>query len=1168
MTDVVGRGDYDVGVDTSRMGAGLTDAEAKLKASGDRTASGISNSLSAGFKAAAGAVGVIGVAVSAVGIDSAIKWESAFAGVRKTVDTSKEGFDQLEATIRSMAGEIPLTAVELAGLAETAGALGIEAENIAEFVRVTAMIGTTTDVSADQAATSLGQLSNVLGLTQDDYEKFGSALVDLGNKGASTESQILEIASRAGAAGHLIGLATPDILGFASAVANTGVEAEVGGSSLQKFYLGTQTLVNSGKIDQLVQLLGMSADEIRAMWQADPSGLLQSIVASWGDLDSATRQRSIQQMFGDEIRMTKTLLNLAGNVDNVTASVNTGRDAWQENAAMQTEFGKRAETTESQMKMLQNDLNEVAITIGEALLPHVKNFVALARDVAQGVANWMKENKGLVDTLIPLLSVLAGILALKWGGNFVQALLGQLGLRGLGQLLAKSIIPQATIAGTAAGGAQATAHTTAATGQGFITQMIAGYGTMVTKLNASTSLAGRALGLVMGKGVIAGIAVGIGTLIVSEIAKAVDPHREEINRAIFGETEAQFSEQGGAAAGTFIDSVVDGFHAGADDITGFFNANLPAWALGFGEGGEEAARAWQDAFIQAQALGFGGAEASRIAEGFKLEYLKALREGLDPEAARQRASEALAGLLMGLTPGAADTNLLIEQWASSGRLAGEAGGEAAADAAVTSAGLGEPDFGQRMAGSGSMEAYLEQQFEHAGEAAGEAFTPPIEDAFAGLGELARAHIPTLTAAFEAFGPAFDIPPAMAEVMAQRMGITADDVVQIFDTLATESADRVSWFKEVLAALPPEFDKTGDEARVLAETFNLTSREMEEVFGGAVDSIKADVNAMGDALGGMVKSSDSAWKSFKTSTKDGQVDIEDRIKKLQGRLTTLNEVELAKLGPAALANWLAARQATQQELGQLTFYVDNKTDILANFMPDRLDASQPDILAEWRKIFGITEGAVDDITDETETGADDTADAFPDALHGRQGELRHEVNVMGNTLNDLDISDDARRWGDNVGDAFILGLSRALAAGRDKVAGSIPTGPLKNASPPKEGPLKDIIRWGVRSADLYVKAFSFRLRTGGRDIARSLAHWNMQPKFDLDKLNGIQRGEMQRAMAFDGPGVAFGRDVDRFVFNIRIGHLYGGDAGLNQLRRELERVAIHWNRLGAVRAGRA
>src|SRR5690606_12484296 len=171
-------------------------------------------------------------------VDASIAWESALAGVAKTVDGTDAEIAALGDAIRGMSQDIPVAATELAAIAEQAGALGIAKEDIIAFTEVAATIGVTTDVSSEQAATALGQLSNVLGLTADEYERFASTLVDLGNKGASTESQILSIASRAGAAGELIGLATDETLAWAAAVANPGIGVEAGGSRIQRVLRG------------------------------------------------------------------------------------------------------------------------------------------------------------------------------------------------------------------------------------------------------------------------------------------------------------------------------------------------------------------------------------------------------------------------------------------------------------------------------------------------------------------------------------------------------------------------------------------------------------------------------------------------------------------------------------------------------------------------------------------------------------------------------------------------------------------------------------------------------------------------------------------------------------------------------------------------------------------
>ncbi len=80
---------------------------------------------------------------------SAIDYESAFAGVKKTVDGTPEQIDALNASIRNMAREMPASHAEIAGVAEAAGQLGIEIPNIEGFTRSMVALGSSTNISED-----------------------------------------------------------------------------------------------------------------------------------------------------------------------------------------------------------------------------------------------------------------------------------------------------------------------------------------------------------------------------------------------------------------------------------------------------------------------------------------------------------------------------------------------------------------------------------------------------------------------------------------------------------------------------------------------------------------------------------------------------------------------------------------------------------------------------------------------------------------------------------------------------------------------------------------------------------------------------------------------------------------------------------------------------------
>lgn len=166
--------------------------------------------------------------LAGVAAKSAIDFESAFAGVRKTVDASEADMRKLESGIRDMAKEMPTAATEIAGVAEAAGQLGIKTPSILGFTKTMVMLGDSTNMSAEEAATSLARLANITGMSQDDFDKLGSTIVALGNNMATTESEITNMGLRLAGAGKQVGLTEPQIMSFAAALSSVGIEAEAG----------------------------------------------------------------------------------------------------------------------------------------------------------------------------------------------------------------------------------------------------------------------------------------------------------------------------------------------------------------------------------------------------------------------------------------------------------------------------------------------------------------------------------------------------------------------------------------------------------------------------------------------------------------------------------------------------------------------------------------------------------------------------------------------------------------------------------------------------------------------------------------------------------------------------------------------------------------------------
>ena len=322
--------------------------------------------------------------VASVGLitKAAVDYESAFAGVKKTVDeTATVSYKNLSDGIRQMAKELPASAVEIANVAEVAGQLGIKAEDILTFSRTMIDMGESTNLSAEEAATAIAKIANILGLTSDEYGRFGASVVDLGNNFATTEKDIVEMTNRLAAGGKLAGLTAPEILGLATAMSSVGIEAEAGGTAM------TQTLTAIGNAVSLTtkdsaddlaliaKVAGTTSEEFQKAWKEKPAEALQAFIKG---LNTAREQGAnmdaiLMKLGMTGIRQGNMLKSLALSSDKMSAAVARSNKAWKENTALTNEANKRYETTESQLKMFKNQVTDLAIEFGGPLLKALRD---------------------------------------------------------------------------------------------------------------------------------------------------------------------------------------------------------------------------------------------------------------------------------------------------------------------------------------------------------------------------------------------------------------------------------------------------------------------------------------------------------------------------------------------------------------------------------------------------------------------------------------------------------------------------------------------------------------------------------------------------------------------------------------------------------------------------
>ena len=183
----------------------------------------------AGNKLSVVSAGVAGIAIASV--KASIDFESAWTGVTKTVDGTEEEMATLRQGILDLSTQLPSTTEDIAAVAESAGQLGVQRENVLEFTKTMIDMGNATNLSADEAATTLARFANVTNMSQDDFGKLGSVIVALGNNFATTEAEISAMGMNLASAGSQVGMTQPQIMALATALSSVGLEAQEGGTA-------------------------------------------------------------------------------------------------------------------------------------------------------------------------------------------------------------------------------------------------------------------------------------------------------------------------------------------------------------------------------------------------------------------------------------------------------------------------------------------------------------------------------------------------------------------------------------------------------------------------------------------------------------------------------------------------------------------------------------------------------------------------------------------------------------------------------------------------------------------------------------------------------------------------------------------------------------------------
>ena len=356
----------------------------------------------------------IGGAATALGkkaTEAFVDFEKGATNVAKTTNLMGQEFEDFKDEIIRMSEEMPVTTDRLLEIATAAGQLGIKGTpNLVKFTEVIAKLGATTNIEGEAAALGIARILNITGEAIDTVDKFGATIVDLGNNIATSESEILEMATEVAKATVQFNLSSEQILGMSAAMSALGMQAEAGSTVVGKAFQAISDAVSDQAgpaFEMLMDLTGRTGEEITDIFLEDSSRAFQEFILG---LSKAAKQGEITtkqlEDFGLKgIRINKILPTLAERSDKLSDAMIRAGESSKNASALNEEFARVTETNASKLQIAQTKINNLFIKIGETITPKV---VGALEEIVTTIENSGPAIEGLAKSFAWSVDVGAG----------------------------------------------------------------------------------------------------------------------------------------------------------------------------------------------------------------------------------------------------------------------------------------------------------------------------------------------------------------------------------------------------------------------------------------------------------------------------------------------------------------------------------------------------------------------------------------------------------------------------------------------------------------------------------------------------------------------------------------------------------------------------------------
>jgi TP901 family phage tail tape measure protein len=338
-------------------------------------------------------------------------FETSFTSVERAMQPLPDEFAGMRNEIVKLTGELPVAFDELSKITTLGAQMGIKADGITDFTEQVTKFSTITGLASDTVAQKFGRISQLAKVPSEDFNKLGSAVAFAGISAVATDEEILTLTENIAAAASDSGFTADKIVGLATAMSSLGIAPEQARGVITRLFGDINRAVEGGgkPLQAFANHLGMSAEETKALWEADPQGFFKSMLD--GLKGSSNMTAALDKLNISETREVSTLQKLAGNMEVYNQAMADAEESYANGSFLNDAYGKTQDNLATKMELLNNQIKMLQDSFGQALAPALTVVVGFLTDMLAGI-NKISENPMAkwAMSIVTALGALVGIM--------------------------------------------------------------------------------------------------------------------------------------------------------------------------------------------------------------------------------------------------------------------------------------------------------------------------------------------------------------------------------------------------------------------------------------------------------------------------------------------------------------------------------------------------------------------------------------------------------------------------------------------------------------------------------------------------------------------------------------------------------------------------------------